>query len=258
MKKTGSPEVNELVVCRITTINPNSAFAKLVEYENLTGMIHVSEVARRWVRNIREFLKENQYIVCTIMRIDGNHISLSAKRVSDEQASRRMNEFKREQKSLKMLEILAKNMNIRLEEIQENIGYPLQESFGSVSKALDVAFKNEDLFRKRSELDKKWADAVVEFVKRNYSEKVYTLKSDLNLTTYSPDGVEIIKKVLLGSQKAGFDVKYISAPKYTISKSGKNFKEIQSALQTESERIAKEIEKNQGISSFEVESRARK
>ncbi|MBN2101585.1 MAG: hypothetical protein JW716_01800 [Candidatus Aenigmarchaeota archaeon] len=258
MKKSGKPEFNELVVCRITTINPNSAFAKLVEYENLTGMIHVSEVARRWVRNIREFLKENQYLVCTIMKIDGNHISLSAKRVSDEQASRKMNEFKREQKSLKMLEILAKNMHIDFEKIQDNIGYPLQESFGSVSKALDIAFKNEDLFRKRSELEKKWSDAVIDLVKRNYSEKVYILKSELNLITYKEEGVEIIKKVLLASQKSGFEVKYISAPKYTISKSGKNFKEIQSSLEAESQRISKEIEKNQGVASFEVESRARK
>jgi len=247
-----------LVVCKITTINPNSAFAKLVEYENLSGMIHVSEVANRWVRNIREFLKENQYIVCTIMKIDGNYISLSAKRVSKDQSSRKMNEFKKEQKASKMLEILAKNMKIRFDEICKNIGYPLQESFGSVSKAFEIAFKNEELFRKRGELEKKWADAVVDMVKKNYSEKIYMLKSELNLTSYKQDGVELIKKVLLSSKKAGFDVKYISAPKYTIAKSGKNFKEISSALETESQRIVKEIQKNEGDASFEVENKARK
>ena len=59
MRKSGIPRRWEIVICQITKINPNSAFAKLVEYDK-TGMIHVSEVASGWVRDIREFLRENQ------------------------------------------------------------------------------------------------------------------------------------------------------------------------------------------------------
>jgi len=258
VKKNGRPEQNELVVCKITNINPNSAFAKLIEYEDLTGMIHVSEVANRWVRNIREFLKENQYVVCKIMRIDGNHISLSAKRVSPDQAIRRMNEYKREVKAEKLLEMFSKNSNINFDTIEEEVIFPLQESFGSLSKAFDIAFKNEELFRKRSDLSKKWADAIIDLIKKNYSEKIYTLKSELKLVSYSPDGVDVIKKALVKAKKNGFDVKYISAPKYIISKSGKNFKDIHSVLLSESERIVKDIQKGGGDASFDIENKARK
>jgi translation initiation factor 2 alpha subunit (eIF-2alpha) len=44
MKKTGMPRPGEVVVCRIKSINPNSVFARLEEYDK-EGMIHVSEVA---------------------------------------------------------------------------------------------------------------------------------------------------------------------------------------------------------------------
>lgn len=258
MKKKGQPGFRELVVCKITSINPNSAYAKLIEYENLSGMIHVSEVARKWVRDIREFIKPNQFVVCTIMRIEGSYISLSIKRVSKEQSSRKMNEYKREIKATKMLEILAKTMDVEQEEVFDEVGYPLQEAFGSLSKAFEIAIKNEELFRKRGELKKEWADSILEMIKKNYSEKVYKVKSELNISTYNPDGIDVIKKILLKSKKAGFDVKYISAPKYTIQKSGKNFKNVHSDLEKESERIIKEIEKAGGEAFFEVENKAKK
>ena len=95
-------------------------------------------------------------------------------------------------------------------------------------------------------------------VKKNYSEKVYNIKSVLTLSTFASDGVEVIKKTLLKSKKAGFDVKYISAPKYTIAQSGKNFKEVHAALTEESEKIAKEIKKSGGEATFEVENKAKK
>ena len=258
MKKKGPPEYGELVVCRITNINPNSAFAKLIEYENLTGMIHVSEVANRWVRNIHEFLKENQFVVCMVMRVEGNHISLSAKRVHPGQATRRMNEYKRELKAEKLLNMLSENMKIDKKTFYDELIYPLQESFGTLSKALDIAFKNELLFRKRSDLKNKFADAIMEMIKKNYSEKIYTLNSELDIATYDPDGVDIIKNILLKSKRAGFNIKYISAPKYVISKSGKNFKQIHSELLEESQKIIKEIQKHRGEVSFEIENKVKK
>ena len=51
MRKQGSPRKYELVVCKIVKIFPNSALAELLEY-NKKGMIHVSEVALRCVKDI--------------------------------------------------------------------------------------------------------------------------------------------------------------------------------------------------------------
>ena len=93
-------------MCQILKIHPNSAIAKLVEYKK-TGLIHVSEVASKWVRDIREFIKENQFVVCRVMEINENGIYLSIKRVSKGQANSKLNEFKKERKSEKMLELIA-------------------------------------------------------------------------------------------------------------------------------------------------------
>lgn len=245
------PRKYELVICRIKNINPHSAVAKIVEYDT-TGMIHVSEVASRWVRNIKEFIKENQYVVCRVMRSEPGNISLSIKRVKPAEASRKLNEFKREKRSEKLLEMAAKSINKSLEEAKREIGRLLKEEFGSFTKTFDMAFKNPELLSKKG-VPGKWAEAIIEIAKKNYSEKVFVVKGDLELVSYRPDGIEVIRNVLKKAKDSGLKVSYISAPKYTISGSGKNFKEISSKVEEMGNEIVKSLEKDGGKASFEME-----
>jgi len=245
------PRKYELVICRIKTINPHSAVAKIVEYDT-TGMIHVSEVASRWVRNIKEFIKENQYVVCRVMRSEPGNISLSIKRVRPEEAARKLNEFKRENRAEKLLEMAGKSINKTLEDAKKEIVTLLKEEFGSFTKTFDIAFRNPELLAKKG-VPAKWAEAIIDIAKKNYSEKVFVVKGDLELVSYRPDGVEVIRKVLGKAKDSGLKISYISAPKYTISGSGKNFKEVRSKVETAGNEIVKSLEKEGGKASFEME-----
>jgi translation initiation factor 2 subunit 1 len=244
------PKAGELVVCRIKKINPHSAIAYLIEY-NRTGLIHVSEVASRWVRNIREFIKENQYVVCRVMEADGTHISLSLKRVYREDASRKLNEFKRERRSEKLLEMCGKLLKKDMEETKREIVPILIEEFGSLTKAFEIALRNPDLM-KRKKIPEKWANAIMDIAKKNYVEKTFSVKGELKLITHKPDGVEIIKKALMKAKKEGLEVQYISTPKYVLIGRGKNYREIENKVRTIGEQIASDFEKN-GEASFELE-----
>ena len=150
------PKRHDLVICRVTKIDPHSASVEVIEYKKV-GLIHASEVAKRWVRDIREFLKEGQYIVCKVMDVDRrtNTVILSAKRLSREESDRKLNEFKRERKSEKMLEQIAKTLGKTLEQAYNEVGFTLQNEFGSLTKTFEMVEKNPELFKKR-ELPEKW------------------------------------------------------------------------------------------------------
>ncbi len=235
MRRTGYPEVNELVVCKIVKIYPNSAFAQILEY-NKNGMIHVSEVASRWVRNIREFLKENQYVVCRVMSVDKDTIQLSVKRVRREEANSKLNEFKKEKKAEKLLELAAKELGKTLDDAYKEIGYTVQEEFGSLIKLFDYAIKNPDLLLSKG-IPKKWVDKIVEIAKKSVSEKIYEVKSSLHIICYESNGIEIIKNALLNAQKKyNIEIKYISAPKYMLVSKGKNHKQVEANVRNAAKR----------------------
>ncbi len=251
MRREGDPKRDELVVCRVTKINPNSVFAEILEYGK-TGMIHVSEVASRWVRDIREFVRENQYIVCKVVYVDRDHVALSLKRVQKDQANRKLNEFKREKRAEKMLEMAGKTLGKNLDQAYEEIGYKMLDDFGSLFKTFEIALKNEDLL-KRSGMPEKWIAAVVDIAKKSFAEKTYRVKSELNIISYKSDGINFIKNALSKAKKEGLEVQYISAPKYVLVGEGKNYKELEAKVRKVSEEIVKEIDKSSGEATFKME-----
>lgn len=248
--KRGFPERGELVVCKITRLHPNSAESQLLEYKK-PGMIHVSEVASRWVRDIREFLKENQYVVCRVLQVDSRGISLTIKRVRPDDGNRKMNEFKRERKAENLLEQIAKSMKKTKEQAFEEAGFSMQEEFGSLTKAFEMAVKNPDLL-KRKGISALWSAAIIENARKKFADKSYQLKGNLTLTCYKPDGVDIIKKLLSSAEKKGFSVTYISAPRYLLTSSGKDIKKLKANMEDEGQSLVKEIEKEGGDGKFSL------
>jgi len=250
MRKSGLPERDELVICRITKLHPNSAFAKLVEYDK-TGMIHVSEVAKRWVRDIREFIKENQYVVCRVMKVEGDHIFLSIKRVYKEQANSRLNEFKRERKAEKMLELAGKELGKDLEQSYDEIGYKLQDEFGSLSKAFQFAMNDQDILKAKG-VPGDWIKVLSSIAAKNYIEKDYEVKANIKLVSYEPDGVKVIADALSKAEKGGLEVKYISAPKYVIIGRGKKHKAVEAKVNRIADEVVKKVRQNNGSGEFKI------
>ncbi|MCG8498979.1 MAG: S1 RNA-binding domain-containing protein [Firmicutes bacterium] len=72
-------EVGKVVEGKVSGITGFGAFIQLPEGK--TGLVHISEVAVEYVKNIRDYLKENQVVKVKILSVDGNgKISLSIKK----------------------------------------------------------------------------------------------------------------------------------------------------------------------------------
>jgi len=244
------PERDELVICRITKLHPNSAYAKIVEYDR-TGMIHVSEVAKRWVRDIREFVKENQYVVCRVMKVEGDHVFLSIKRVHKEQANSKLNEFKRERKAEKMLELAGKELGKDIDQSYDDIGYKLQEEFGSLYKAFEFALNDSGLLKSKGIPDA-WIRVLSDIASKSFVEKEYQVKASLKLVSYEPDGIKKIRKSLSIAEENGLEAKYISAPKYVIIGKGKRHKTVESKVSKVEEDIVKSMKQSNGFGEFKI------
>lgn len=83
-------EVGKLIEGKVVSITKFGAFIQLPGGK--TGLVHISEVAEEYVKDIRDHLKENQTVKVKILSVDDNgKISLSIKKALDPKPAARAN-----------------------------------------------------------------------------------------------------------------------------------------------------------------------
>ena len=216
MVRKNLPTTGELVICVVERITPFAAWCRIDEYD-AEGMIHISEVAGKWIHDIREFVKPNKQYVAKVVRIDEekNLIQLSLKRVSKRDEKEKLNESRKEQRAEKLLELAGKEVDKSLKQAYEEVGFLLQEKFGSLFTAFEEIRKSKDELQKFG-ISKGWINALFNVAEKNFKEKELVLKVELELKSHAEDGIERIKKVLSGLSSSGASINYISAPKYRL------------------------------------------
>ncbi len=63
MESVTLPEPWELVLATVARIVPYGAYLTLDEYGDAEGLLHISEISSRWVKNIRDHVKEGEKTV---------------------------------------------------------------------------------------------------------------------------------------------------------------------------------------------------
>jgi len=246
------PEPDEYVIVTITNINPNSAFARLDEYENKSGMIHISEVASTWIRDIRKYLSVGDKKVAKVISVDlaKGYINLSIKRVKPTTEREKKTEWKNEKKAENLFAMVAKEMNIDLKDAYKKIGFDLQKKYDLLYAAFDIAANDGAEALIHDGVDSAWAKMIEQVAKKNIKPKEVTIKGILELISYKPNGIEIIKGGLNEGKNENISIVYLNAPKYQIRVTSKDYKDCEKTLKDSTEKIIDYIIKNGGEATF--------
>ena len=251
-KKSGMPEQGEIVVCTVTKILYHSVFAKLDNYKHREGMIHISEISPGRIRNIRDYVKEGKKIVCKVLNIkhDKNQIDLSIRRINTMQRIRKLNEQKQEQKAEKLLEYIGKQLKKDLKTIYDEVGFKLIETYGGIYDAFQRFVLDEESI-KELKFEKETEKLILEIIKDKIKAPEVEIKGILKLISEKPNGIEIIKEILIDAQKGEIKINYVSSPKYSISVKASDYKTAEGILKNDQEEIIEKIEKAEGHGEFE-------
>jgi translation initiation factor 2 subunit 1 len=244
------PQRGELVIGTVVRVNPYSAFISLEEYGNKEGMIHISEVAGKWVRDIRKFVKVGDKIVVKVMDVNPEkmHIALSLKRVRKYDSEEKMREYKKRLKAEKMLKLLAKSLNISVEEVNRSIVPEIEDKFGNAFDVFQMSMTPQgyDVLVRKG-IKEEIVKAIKAIAEEQLEIKEAIIKKIIELRCYKPDGMNIIRSMLIDAKKNfGIDIKYISAPRYSLSLKTKNAKLGERKINETSEYIIKKIEECDG------------
>lgn len=255
-KKQGFPEDDELVLCTITSVQHHSVFAKLDEYEDKSGMIHISEVSPGRIRNIRDFVVEGKKVVCKVLKIDRQrgHIDLSLRRVNEIQKRSKLDQIKQEQKAEKIIEIVAKKFNKPVEEFYKQVMDHIHKKYEYLYEFFDEIVIDKAKFDSLA-LDKELLDGLVATVKEKIKLPEVEIKGTISLTSYDPNGVEIIKETIKKTESKSdkINIKYLGAGKYGLIIKAPDYKEAEKILKSAVSAAEKFIDKNNGEFEFERE-----
>ena len=256
-KKQGFPEESDLVLCTVTSVQFHSVFVDIDEYGK-GGMIHISEISPGRIRNIRDFVKEGKKIVCKVLRIniEKGYIDLSLRRVNESEKRRKIDEIKKEQNAEKIIEISAGKIGLKTEELYKEISDKIALNYASLHEFFEDASKDEKVLESLG-IDKKHLKIIDETIRQRIKPIEVEIKGKLKITTFAPNGIEIIKESLKKAEEAGkgkISINYLGSGLYRFMIKASDYKEAEKLMKNATEGAINLVIKNDGVAEFNRES----
>lgn len=251
------PEQGEIVIATVTKVMDHGAYVSLDEYDGIQGFLHISEIAPGWIRSITKHVKNGEKKVLVVKKVNPRRgdIDLSLKQISKDQKKQKLREVKKYEKG-----------NTLLQSVQEKIGLSEDETstledkiytkFDSVYDAFIEIGRRGDSAVANLGIDKKIVQMMQEVASKIKLPSV-EIRGVMEITNSKPDGVELIKKILLdalpeknSSITEKTEITYLGAPKYRLSVISEDFKSAEKSIKPIVAEIQSKVEKKKGTFSF--------
>ncbi len=254
----GLPLRNELVVATVREVMGHGAYVSLDEYGETRAYVHISELSRTWVKNIRVHVREGQRIVAKVLRIDPSkrQIDLSIKRVPEQMKKLKLLEAKRGQTAATLFKMIVDKMPEAdrkkaddvidiLETHHELLYYGLE--FASTATLKDLTSIG---------IEENWAKVIRKITSENIVKATVEIKGTVEISIPGGDGVVHLREALVAGtddvrEKNSSVIIYTEgSPRYAIEVQSEDYKIAEKALENALERIEDIVERHHGTFAF--------
>ncbi|NPE26384.1 hypothetical protein HNV12_00045 [Methanococcoides sp. SA1] len=223
-------EEGDLILCKVKKVTSTITFVEMPNGHE--GTIISSEIAAGRIKLMRQYVVPNKQIVCKILRIDGDHVHLSLRRVNSKEKKEVMQKFKQSQAT-----------NVAFKQI-------LKEKAHEVKEAILEEFEDLRDFITQAKSDKKLVEKHIpeehhEAIKKviNKKRKNEQLRQKIEIKCIENDGVTRIKKIF-DLKNNNLKVTYISAGKLSLKLTVEDFKQGKKEMAEILEELEKRAKEN--------------
>ncbi|KAL5629919.1 hypothetical protein BROUX41_001525 [Berkeleyomyces rouxiae] len=218
------PEVDSFVMVNVKQIAEMGAYVKLLEYDNIDGMILLSELSRRRIRSIQKLIRVGRNEVVVVLRVDKEkgYIDLSKRRVSAEDIVKCEERYNKSKMVHSIMRHVAEKTNVPILELYESIAWPLNRKYGHAIDAFKISITNPEVWN-----DITFTNAVVTEELKSYISKRLTpaptkIRADIEVTCFGYDGIDAVKDALRtaearNTEETQVKVKLVSPPLYVLT-----------------------------------------
>jgi translation initiation factor 2 subunit 1 len=253
------PESGDLAIATIESVMDYGAYANLDEYSR-RGFLHISEISSARIRNVRDFVRENQKMVLKVLRVDleKGHIDLSLRRVTKRERIEKIKSWKKDRKGEALLHAVAEKAGLPIHEIYQKAGSILEEKYG-LYDGFEKAVKEGSEVLTKLNIPEDLVKIIVQVAEERIKIKTVKVRGVIEVRSINPNGVRCIQQAFIGAKKAQeakdakIEFSVIAAPKYSVEVSADNWKRAEEVLDKVSENVVKNIIKAGGTGSFKRE-----
>ncbi|KAG8332273.1 eukaryotic translation initiation factor 2 subunit 1 [Homalodisca vitripennis] len=254
------PEVEDVVMVNVRSIAEMGAYVHLLEYNNIEGMILLSELSRRRIRSINKLIRVGKTEPVVVIRVDKEkgYIDLSKRRVSPEDVEKCTERFAKAKAVNSILrhvaELLHYESNEQLEELYQRTAWLFEERLKKKASAYDF-FKQAVLdpsILTECGLDEKTQEVLLNNIKRKLTSQAVKIRADIEVACYGYEGIDAVKAALkaglaCSTEDLPIKINLIAPPLYVMTTATPEKADGLVALQTAIEEIEKTIKNMGGV-----------
>ncbi len=236
----------ELLICKIDKIHPYGVTVSLEEYPDLQGFVPLSQIANRWIKNIRNFVRVGQIKVGIVLSVnrERRQIDISFSRVSPIDDRKKMISWRETKRSQQLLGRLAKELKVNSETLWNEIVPPILEKYDSVTDAFKEMLELGPTAVK--EVPEKYRIPLAEIIKKSMAPTRREVIENIEMQICSGNGLMEIKDLFANipsSTDVEQTVSYSGGGKYQIKFDANNYKKIEKLLKEVNDYLVSKVGK---------------
>lgn len=249
-----------MVMVNVRAIAEMGAYVYLLEYNNIEGMILLSELSRRRIRSINKLIRVGKTEPVVVIRVDKEkgYIDLSKRRVSAEDVEKCTERFAKAKAVNSILrhvaDILNFEANEQLEELYQKTAWHFEEKYKSKAAAYDV-FKQaviDPSILDECGLEDQTKEVLLNNIRRKLTSQAVKIRADIECACYEYEGIDAVKEALragleISTEELPIKINLIAPPLYVMTTSTPEKADGLKALEDAIERIKETITKLGGV-----------
>eukprot|EP01119_Soliformovum_irregulare_P002928 TRINITY_DN1318_c0_g1_i4.p1 TRINITY_DN1318_c0_g1~~TRINITY_DN1318_c0_g1_i4.p1 ORF type:complete len:333 (-),score=116.07 TRINITY_DN1318_c0_g1_i4:110-1108(-) len=247
------PEVDDYVIVEVRSIEEMGAYVALKEYNDIEGMILLSELSRRRIRSINKIIRVGRLETVVVLRVDPEkgYIDLSKRRVSEEDAAKCEEKYNKSKAVHSIMRNVAEQVHEDPETLYQKVGWPLYKKYGHAYDAFKTFLTDPDTILQGLDVTPEIVSALRSNIKRRLTPLPVRARTDIEVTCFSYEGIDAIRRALKKGEAtslpdAPIKVKLVAPPLYVVFTTAPNKDTAFKCLEVATEAIKAEILANKG------------
>lgn len=257
------PEIDDVVMVSVRQIAEMGAYVHLSEYNNIEGMILLSELSRRRIRSINKLIRVGRSECVVVIRVDKDkgYIDLSKRRVSNDDIISCEDKYAKAKVVNSILRHVADTLGFKTDEQFENLCEQTAWHFDTKMKRQAASYEifkaavNDPSLLDECNLDDNTKEILLTNIKRRLMSQAVKVRADIEVGCCAYEGIDAVKLALRSGIACSTDetpvkINLIAPPLYVVTTTTHDREKGLEKLKEVLETIDQTITKARGIFSI--------